>query len=151
MVVTTGRSDALHPFQGLPLDYPIDVNNVQPAEVGHAPAIRHRRATASRRRPLRPVRPAVERYRKAVYARLRRYTWALDQTDDRLVTAVAREELPRYVRYWMALLAEHEPSASGHCQNLLPMVASGKKKTVHARCVRHRRLAPHSTSRHSAP
>lgn len=57
-----------------------------------------------------------ERYREAVYARLRRYTWALDQADDRLVAALAREELPRYVRYWMTLLAEHEPSASGHCR-----------------------------------
>jgi len=60
--------------------------------------------------------PAFERYREAVYARLRRYTWALDQPDDRLLAALAREELPRYVRYWVALLAEHEPTASGQCR-----------------------------------
>lgn len=60
--------------------------------------------------------PAFERYREAVYARLRRYTWTLDHSDDRLVAALAREELPRYVRYWTALLAEHEPSASGRCR-----------------------------------
>lgn len=56
-----------------------------------------------------------ECYREAVYARLRRYTAALDDADDRAVGVLARVELPRYLRYWMTLLAEHEPEASGNC------------------------------------
>ncbi|MGH3815004.1 MAG: hypothetical protein ACRDUV_21595, partial [Pseudonocardiaceae bacterium] len=31
------------------------------------------------------------------------------------VAIIARAELPRYVRYWMALLDKHEPTASGKC------------------------------------
>lgn len=54
-------------------------------------------------------------FREAVYARLRRYTSALDNPDDRVIAILARAELPRYVRYWVALLAEHEPTASGKC------------------------------------
>jgi hypothetical protein len=46
---------------------------------------------------------------------LRRYTAALDDPDDRMIAAIARTELPRYVRYWVALLARHEPTASGKC------------------------------------
>jgi hypothetical protein len=32
-----------------------------------------------------------------------------------VVALIARAELPRYVRYWVALLAHHEPTASGKC------------------------------------
>jgi hypothetical protein len=58
---------------------------------------------------------SYEHYREDVYARLRRYTFALENSDDRVVAIIARAELPRYVRYWVALLAEHEPTASGKC------------------------------------
>jgi hypothetical protein len=47
--------------------------------------------------------------------RLRRYTAALDDPDDQVIAALARTELPRSLRYWMGLLAEHEPTASGRC------------------------------------
>jgi hypothetical protein len=60
-------------------------------------------------------RRSFEYCREAVYARLRRYTAALDDPDDRVIAAIARTELPRYVRYWVALLAKHEPMASGRC------------------------------------
>ncbi|MGH3831479.1 MAG: hypothetical protein ACRDRS_13715 [Pseudonocardiaceae bacterium] len=56
-----------------------------------------------------------EFYREAVYARLRRYTFALENPDDRVIAVLARTELPRYVRYWVGLLAEHEPTPSGKC------------------------------------
>ncbi|MGH3719173.1 MAG: hypothetical protein ACRDRI_10115 [Pseudonocardiaceae bacterium] len=56
-----------------------------------------------------------EYYRETVYARLRRYTSALENPDDRVIAVVARTELLRYVRYWVALLAEHEPTPSGKC------------------------------------
>lgn len=56
-----------------------------------------------------------EHYREAVYARLDRYTFALDNPDDRVVAIIARAELPRYVRYWVALLTKHEATASGKC------------------------------------
>jgi hypothetical protein len=54
-------------------------------------------------------------YREAVYARLNRYTFALDSPDDRMVAIIARTELPRYVRYWVTLLAKHEATTSGKC------------------------------------
>jgi hypothetical protein len=60
-------------------------------------------------------RGSFEYFREAVYARLRRYASALDNPDDRVIAILARAELPRYVRYWVALLAEHEPTASGKC------------------------------------
>jgi hypothetical protein len=60
-------------------------------------------------------RSSFEHYREIVYALLRRYTDALDGPDDHAVAALARTELPRYVRYWTALLAEHEPKTSGRC------------------------------------
>ncbi len=60
-------------------------------------------------------RSSYEHYRDAVAARLSRYTFAIDSPDDRVVAVIARAELPRYVRYWVALLAEHEPTASGKC------------------------------------
>lgn len=60
-------------------------------------------------------RSSYEHYREDVYARLRRYTFALENPDDRVVATIARAELPRYVRYWVALLAEHEATASGKC------------------------------------
>lgn len=60
-------------------------------------------------------RSGFEHYREAVYARLRRYTAAVDNPDDRVTAIIARAELPRYVRYWMALLAKHEPTARGTC------------------------------------
>ena len=56
-----------------------------------------------------------EFYREAVYARLRRYTSVLENPDDRVIAVLARTELPRYVRYWVALLAEREPTLSGKC------------------------------------
>ncbi len=56
-----------------------------------------------------------ECYREAVYSRLRRYNTALDEPDDRAVALLARTELPRYVRYWVTLLTEHEPTARGKC------------------------------------
>jgi hypothetical protein len=56
-----------------------------------------------------------EYYREAVYARLRRCTSALENPDDRGIAVIARAELPRYVRYWVGLLAEHEPTPSGKC------------------------------------
>lgn len=58
---------------------------------------------------------SFEYCREAVYARLRRYISALDNPDDRVIAILARTELPRYVRYWVALLAKHEPTASGKC------------------------------------
>jgi hypothetical protein len=60
-------------------------------------------------------RGSFEHHREAVYARLRRYTFALNNQDDRVIAILARAELPRYVRYWVALLAKHEPTASGKC------------------------------------
>ncbi len=60
-------------------------------------------------------RSSYKQYRDAVYARLRQYTFALDSPDDRVVAIIARAELPRYVRYWVALLAKHEPTARGKC------------------------------------
>jgi sigma54-dependent transcription regulator len=54
-------------------------------------------------------------YREAVYARLNRYTIALDGSDDRMVAIIARAELPRYVRYWVTLLTKHEATTSGKC------------------------------------
>jgi hypothetical protein len=60
-------------------------------------------------------RGSFEHYQEAVYTRLRRYTFALDNQDDRVIAILARAELPRYVRYWVALLAKHEPTASGKC------------------------------------
>jgi len=60
-------------------------------------------------------RSGFEYYRESVYARLRKYTYALDDPDDRVIAIIARVELPRYVRYWVALLAEHEATASGKC------------------------------------
>lgn len=60
-------------------------------------------------------RTSFEHYREAVYARLRRYAFASDNPDDRVVAAIARTELPRYVRYWVVLLAQHEPTDSGKC------------------------------------
>jgi hypothetical protein len=60
-------------------------------------------------------RSSFEQYREAVYARLQRYTFALDNPDDRVVAIIARAELPRYVRYWMALLEKHQPTTSGKC------------------------------------
>jgi hypothetical protein len=60
-------------------------------------------------------RRSFEYCREAVYARLRRYTSALDNPDDRVIAILARAELPHYVRYLVALLAEHEPTASGKC------------------------------------
>jgi len=60
--------------------------------------------------------PAVfECYREAVYARLRPYTAVVDDPDDHAVAMLARAELPRYVRYWMSLLTEHEPTADLRC------------------------------------
>ena len=58
---------------------------------------------------------SYEHYREAVHARLNRYIYALDSPDDRMVAIVARTELPRYVRYWVTLLAKHEPTTSGKC------------------------------------
>jgi hypothetical protein len=60
-------------------------------------------------------RSSYEHYREAVFARLNRYTFALDSPDDRMVAIIARAELPRYVRYWVTLLAKHEAAASGKC------------------------------------
>lgn len=60
-------------------------------------------------------RSSYDHYREAVYFRLRRYTLALDSSDDRVIAVIARAELPRYVRYWVALLAEHEATATGRC------------------------------------
>lgn len=60
-------------------------------------------------------RSSYEHYREAVYLRLRRYTLALDNPDDRIIAILARAELPRYVRYWVALLTKHEAAASGKC------------------------------------
>jgi hypothetical protein len=60
-------------------------------------------------------RGSFEHYQEAVYTRLRRYTFALDNQDDRVIAILARAELPRYVRYWVALLAKHEPTAIGKC------------------------------------
>jgi hypothetical protein len=60
-------------------------------------------------------RSSFEHYRDAVYVRLSRYTFALDNPDDRVVAIIARAELARYVRYWVALLAKHESTASGKC------------------------------------
>jgi hypothetical protein len=60
-------------------------------------------------------RSSYRHYREAVYARLNRYTVALDSSDDRMVAIIARAELPRYVRYWVALLAKHEATTSGKC------------------------------------
>ena len=60
-------------------------------------------------------RSSFEHYREIVYALLRQYTDALDDPDDRAVATLARTELPRYVRYWTALLAEHEPKAGEKC------------------------------------
>jgi hypothetical protein len=51
-----------------------------------------------------------EYYREAVYERFRRCAQALDDPDDAVIASVARVELPRYVRYWVGLLAEHEPT-----------------------------------------
>jgi hypothetical protein len=67
--------------------------------------------------------------REDVYARLRRYTAALDNPDDRVIAILARAELPRYVRYWVGLLAEHEPTASGTCQ---PVPTGGTPCPRHA-------------------
>jgi len=61
-------------------------------------------------------RSSFEHYREIVYALLRQYTDALDDPDDRAVATLARTELPRYVRYWTALLAEHEPKAGEYAQ-----------------------------------
>jgi hypothetical protein len=58
---------------------------------------------------------SFEHYQEAVYALLRRYTFATDSSDDHAVAVFTRAELPRYVRYWMALLTEHEPTADGKC------------------------------------
>lgn len=58
---------------------------------------------------------SFEHYREIVYELLRRYTDALDDPDDRVIATLARAELPRYVRYWTGLLAEHEPNAGGRC------------------------------------
>lgn len=60
-------------------------------------------------------RRSFEYCREAVYARLRRYTAALDDPDDQIIATIARTELPRYVQYWMELLAQHKPTASGKC------------------------------------
>ncbi len=60
-------------------------------------------------------RSSFEHYREIVYALLRRYTDALDDPDDRAIATLARAELPRYVQYWTALLAEHEPKTSERC------------------------------------
>jgi hypothetical protein len=60
-------------------------------------------------------RSSYRHYREVVYARLNQYTFALDNPDDRMVAIIARAELPRYVRYWVTLLAKHEATASGKC------------------------------------
>lgn len=60
-------------------------------------------------------RSSFDHYQEAVYMRLRRYTVAIDSPDDRAVAILARAELPRYVRYWMAVLTQHEPMANGKC------------------------------------
>jgi hypothetical protein len=60
-------------------------------------------------------RSSFEHYRDAIHVRLNRYTFALDNPDDRVVAIIARAELPRYVRYWVVLLAKHEATASGKC------------------------------------
>ena len=60
-------------------------------------------------------RSSYEHYREAVHARLSVYTLALNDPDDRVVAIIARAELPRYVRYWVALLTKHEATASGKC------------------------------------
>jgi hypothetical protein len=60
-------------------------------------------------------RSSYEHYREAVYARLSVYTLALDNPDDRAVAIITRAELPRDVRYWVALLTKHEATASGKC------------------------------------
>lgn len=54
-------------------------------------------------------------YRDAVCAQLNRYLFALDSADDRIIASIARAELPRYVRYWVTLLAKHEATATGKC------------------------------------
>ncbi len=60
-------------------------------------------------------RSSYEQYRDAVSARRSRYTFAIENPVDRVVALLARAELPRYVRYWVALLTEHEPTARGKC------------------------------------
>lgn len=60
-------------------------------------------------------RRSFEHCREAVYARLRRCADALNNPDDQVVATIARAELPRYVRYWVGLLAKHEPTPSGKC------------------------------------
>ena len=77
------------------------------------------------------ARSSYEHYRDAVYARLGRYTFALDNPDDRVVAIVARAELPRYVRYWIALLAEHEATASG---SVHPVPDGGAQSPRRAAC-----------------
>ncbi len=70
-------------------------------------------------------RSSYRHYREAVYARLNRYTVALDSSDDRMVAIIARAELPRYVRYWVTLLAKHEATSQREVPHLFPMVARG--------------------------
>jgi len=54
-------------------------------------------------------------YRDAVCAQLNRYLFALNSPDDRIIATIARAELPRYVQYWVTLLAKHEATATGKC------------------------------------
>jgi hypothetical protein len=70
-----------------------------------------------------------EYYREAVYERFRRCAQALDDPDDAVIASVARVELPRYVRYWVGLLAEHEPTTEGMCP-----ACSGRWRAVPVPC-----------------
>jgi hypothetical protein len=58
---------------------------------------------------------SFEYIREAVYARFRQCEQALENPDDQVLASVARLELPRYVRYWVGLLAQNEPTAQGQC------------------------------------